>query len=129
MVPQGSTLLNTEYFDNLIETANNIQTCAELQLVANEAMASLGAVKEALNDEIAKLAPILALLTAPGVNLGQVVTWITNFIDGVLRPMYEPYITYEAQLILLTAKIAELTAALNDAAARIPHCTIHITPP
>lgn len=123
MTPQGSSIINTEYFDNLIQSVENVQTCEELQKIASDAMATIGAVNGAITEEMAKLAPILALLTAPGANLTQIVTWITSLINGVLRPMYEPYITYQAQIVALTAKVAQLTSAINDAKSRIPHCS------
>lgn len=124
-VPQGSATLNTAYFDALIARINGFDVCADLQAAVNDATSSIGDVKAAINAEMAKLAPILALLTAP-TSLGALITWAQNMINGVLQPIYQPYLTYEAQLIALATEISRLTAAISAAEARITSCSISI---
>jgi hypothetical protein len=126
MNPQGSTALNSEFFTDLIAQINAIDLCADLQVVVNEAFASLSAVKAAIEAEIASLDPILALLTAPGANLGAIVTWIEGLITHVLTPYTIPIATYTAQLAQLASQIAAVIAAVEAAAARIVNCTITI---
>lgn len=119
-------LLNTEYFSNLTDSIGSCSSCEQLQDLTDEAFQSIGDLKNSIADEMEKLAPIFALLTAPGANLGQIVTWITGFITNVLTPMYKPYLTYTAQLVELTTAVAELAAAIQSASHRFPSCDITI---
>jgi hypothetical protein len=124
--PQGSTTLNTAWIDSVIAQVNAIQSCGGLQGVVDDAMGSLSAVKAAIEAEMAAIAPILALLTAPGANLSALATWIGNYISHVLAPQYAPYTTYVTQLTLLITKVGQLTAAIAAAEARILNCSITI---
>lgn len=126
MIPQGSTLINTDSFTNIIESINSAQACDELQEIVNSAMASVNVVKENIESELAKLAPILAITTPPGANPAAIVTWITDFISTTLTPMVKPTITYADQLTATLAQIASLTTAIEDAAERFTSCSITI---
>lgn len=127
MQPQGTALLNAAFFASLTAQAQNIETCAELQALATTAMASIQAEKNAIEAQITALAPILALLTAP-TSPTAAVTWIANFITGVLTPQYKPYLNYATQLTDLAASIASFTSAIESAAALIPSCTVTVPP-
>lgn len=126
MPAQGSQLVNTDYITNLTNSINAAGSCAELQVLVNQAFSSLGSIKAGINAELASLAPILALLTLPSASPGAIVSWLTGFVTNVLTPQLKPTITYAAQLTALGAQIASLTAAINTAMARIPSCSISI---
>lgn len=126
MIPQGSTLINTETFTSITESVNSANSCAELQAIVSSAMASVNVVKDNISSELAKLTPILAITTPPGANLGAIVTWITDFISTTVTPMVKPTITYADQLTATAAQIASLTAAINAASAKFPSCSITI---
>jgi hypothetical protein len=128
MQPQGTSVLNAAYFTALTAEINNLQTCAELQALATTVMASIQAEKNAIEAQLAALAPILALLTVPGANLSAIVSWISNFITSVLTPIYLPYINYATQLAQLTAAVATLATAIENAAANITSCTVTVPP-
>lgn len=109
-------LLNSQYFDNLVLSVNAAQTEAELQALVNTVYADLSLIESTITSQLAFLAPINALLTVPGANFGDIITWITGVI-GVLTQMYAPFITMTAQLAALPADIASLSAAIASAAA------------
>lgn len=127
MNPQGSSIINTQYFDKLTQQINSINTCAELQIVVNQAMATFQAQITALEQQLIDLLPAQALLTVPH-DLASVITWITGMINMTVGPLYQTYLTYTAQLTALLGAIANLTAAMENAATRIEHCTIVIPP-
>jgi hypothetical protein len=120
------TQLNLEYYQNLTKQVNNVGSCARLQELSTEAMGSLNAQIAGLNEQIAALQPLLALLQPPSANLGQVISWITNFINTYLAPTIKPYTVELTQLTLITAQIAELQQAISSASVKFPNC--HITP-
>lgn len=126
MVPQGSSIMNTQQLTNLTTSINGAGSCEELQSLVSEAFDSINAVKDAIAMELAMVQPLLALLSAPGANLGQIVNWITGLITNVLTPMYKPAITYAAQLAALTAQISALQSAIASAQAKFPSCSISI---
>ena len=124
MIPQGSTLINTDHFVNLTASVNACESCAQLQSLTNDAFASMNAIKAGIQTELAALAPILALLSPPSASPGAIVSWITGFISGTLTPMVKPTITYAAQLSATLTQIANVTAAIEAAAARLTSCSI-----
>jgi hypothetical protein len=126
MVPQGSTLINTDHFVNMTASINACDTCAQLQSVVNDSFASLNSAKAAIQAELAKLMPALSLLTLPSADPGAILSWLTNFVSFTLTPMLKPTITYGAQLTAMLAQIAQVTAAIEAAAARLTSCSITI---
>ena len=125
----SGSVLNTEYFNNIISQFGAVQNCAVLQAEVDQIWAGLQSQVNDINAQVAVLLPIISLLTAPGLDLGAIVTWITNFISAFLTPYAIPYTNYATQLTALIAQIATLTTAVNDAAARIGgSCTITIPP-
>ena len=131
----GSTSpVNPDYFSNITAQIEKIGdlgaaevagACAALQEQVDNTFSGLQAQINDLNAQLAALAPILALLSAPG-NPTAVITWITNFIEGFLTPYVIPYTTMAAQLISLGSQITSLTSAVESAEAKIPGCSIII---
>lgn len=125
MIAQGSTLLNTAMLNSLTTRVNRAGSCAELQALATEAMESLIAVKGGMTAQLALLAPILALLTAP-TSPTEVITWVADFITSFLTPYVVPYATVTAQLAELTTQVATLAAAMESKAAAFESCALTI---
>jgi hypothetical protein len=126
MIPQGSTSLNAEMFAQLRARIDACDVCADLQAIVNEAFASLSALKAAIDEELERLAPILALLTVPAVNPGAIVSWISDYITSVLTPQIKPYLVQIEQLQKIVTEIAAVTASIQAAAARMTNCSISI---
>lgn len=124
MVPQGSSLIDTKYFEDLTQSVNNVQTCEELQALAAQAFASIDAAKAAIQLELEKIQPMLALLQGPSANLGQIVTYLNSLIANLITPIVKPSITYNLQLTATLAALASLASAVQDAASRIGSCTV-----
>ena len=127
MTPQGSNLIDVEYFNNMTRAINAASTCEELQALVDESFKSLASTKKAIQEELAKIAPMLALLTPP-TSLGAIISWVKTFITSYLTPMVKPYLTYASQLTAMLAQIAALTAAIENAAKRLTSCQIKIPP-
>jgi hypothetical protein len=124
-VAQGSTIFNTQVIDTITAQVNAAQSCAELQALITSRMDSLIATKLGINDQIALLAPLVSLVTAP-TNPAEVLTWITNFITGFLEPYILPYNNYSLQLIQFEAQVTTLVAAMTAKANSFEHCTVTI---
>ena len=118
MQPQGTSLLNTAWIDELTNDINQIDACAALQALVNTAMATLQAEVNAIEAQIAALLPLIVIPT----NLAGVIAWITKFID----PQIQAYLNYVAQLEQLLTAIAALTQAIQGAAERLTHCSITV---
>ncbi len=129
MNPQGSGLINTEYFASLTQQAQGCKTCEDLQRFSTEAMGSLQAQMGAIAENMAVFQPMLALLEPPTADPAKLLTWITDYISAVLTPQLKPAITMVAQIPVLTAAVAELASAIQDAAASLPSCSIDIEVP
>lgn len=124
MNPQGSQIVNLEYYTQLTASVNAASSCAQLQALYSEAMASVTATQGAINSELALVMPLLALLESPATNPGAIVSWITSFITLFLTPMVKPSITYVDQLAAITEQITALASAVNSASSKFPDCTI-----
>lgn len=122
MIPQGTSLIDTSYFDSLTAQVNGIQgtgACEEVQDIVDAAAASINAELTAIRAQIAKLLPATSL---PSANLGSIVTWITNFAAPLITA-YNNLIATEAAVL---SAVANLEAAVAAAAARLTSCTITI---
>lgn len=129
MVPQGSTLTNKSYIAKLTDSVNACQDCSILQELADEGMASIGAMKAGIEKELAELMPVLSLLTPPSIDPTKIVTWITDFITHTLTPMTKPTSTYALQLAELMTQLQELSAAITSAASRLQSCSVNVSIP
>ena len=118
----GQLPINPDYFMNQIARLESAGSCAELQEMTTEIMASLKGMTDGITAQMESIAPILALLQTPS----NPITWIASFITHVLTPMYKPYISYTAQLAQVIISIAELTTTIQTLQARFPSCTINI---
>lgn len=125
MLPQGNSILNTQYFSSLTDRVNNCGSCEELQIIVSEAFASINAGQSAVQAQIDALKPMLALASAP-TDLGSVISWITNLINGFLNPLIKPYATYATQMSQLSTQMASLTAAIENAAGKFPSCAVNV---
>ncbi|MCC7632574.1 hypothetical protein [Stenotrophomonas rhizophila] len=126
MNPQGSLPFNAETFERLADQINAVQSCAELQALTDEAMQSANALLAGIGAQMSALQPMLALLSPPGVNPAQIVTWITDFITAFLQPYVKPMLVLPLQIAQITAAIAKLQAAIESASSRIGSCSIEM---
>jgi hypothetical protein len=125
MQPQGSAPFNPAYFQALTHQINSVRDCQDLQVLVDEAFASIQAQMSAIAAQLSAITPLLALLEPPK-NLLQLIGWIGNFITHFLKPYLKPYVTYALQVAELTIAIAALTEAIQNAAANIQTCSITV---
>ncbi|HEX8583052.1 MAG TPA: hypothetical protein VF680_01415 [Allosphingosinicella sp.] len=116
-------MIDAKFFTAARARIDAVTTCPDLQ----DAAAMLGSIAGVQGDIAARLAdlqPVLALLAAPDANLAKIVTWITDYINAVLKPYVRPIELYAAQLAALAAEAAMLEAAIGAKAAAIGNCEI-----
>jgi hypothetical protein len=102
--PHGSALVNAPFFESSIAAVNGAVSCAQITAASTDAVASLQAEIATVTSQLALLGPLVVVPT----NLPEVITWITNFI----APMVITQTNATAQIALLNAKLAALTAAI-----------------
>ncbi len=127
MIGQGSAQLDAAWFANLSARISGIQSCPELQDLVADAIADINAVKSAIGAELALLQPVLALIEAPGADLGKIATWISSFIGSFLTPYTRPVAIYASQLSAMEAQIASLLAAISAKAAEFTGCVVAVS--
>jgi len=110
------SLLSPNFFTNLQNQLNGAESPEELQSIINKIFADLSLMESTMTGQIDLLGPIAALLTAP-ISPTQAVTWIGNFINDFLQPIYIPYAKQIAQLAALASEISTLTSAINSIAS------------
>ena len=123
MNPQGSSIINTEQIDSLKARVESCNTCEQLQEVTTSVMETIDAEKDAILAQIAKLAPLAALLDVP-TDPQEVIGWITGFINDFLKPTLTPSATYQLQLAAITAASVDLTDTINKKKNEIASCSI-----
>jgi hypothetical protein len=117
--------LNLQWFLNVQASISGAGTAEELQQIISTAFADIAPLNSTIESQLAYLAPIEALLTAP-LNPAEVITWVSNFITGFLGPYYAPQIQLTAQLASIITQIAALTALAEEvASAKFPGITIN----
>lgn len=122
------SLTNPEYFTNLTNQVKLCSSCAELQSLTDEVIASLQSQKDAIQAEIDAYAPMIALLTLSISDLPSVITFLENLVENYLTPQLKPYITLAAQLTEFLAAVTSLASAIEAAASSIKGCTVTVPP-
>ncbi len=128
MNPQGNSIVNVPQFEKMLERVNNVNSCEQLQRVTDDLLESLYAQLKAVTDQMEKVAPILALLEAP-TSPSDVITWIADFIENILHPLYAPMLTYPTQLATQGVQITTLIAAILSKASEFTSCSIDVPSP
>lgn len=132
-LPNCFNILNLDYFINVKAQVSKSATLQELQDIVNKVFADISLLESTIQSQIDKLTKLNVLLTIPGIDPTQIVTWITNFVNDFLTPIIQPLVNFEAQLAALAAQVAELISSIEAAAARlgvtitIPTITISCT--
>jgi len=119
VIPQGSAVINTAYFDSLVDRLNSAVDISDLQDTVDDAFGSLSAHKAAVMAQIEALAPFLALLNPPTIDPSKIVTWITSLITTQIAPQVQVYTQYATEIAMLTSKVGELTSAVSAAEQRL----------
>ncbi len=117
--------INIDYINSLIDKINASSNCSELQENINFVMERLNKQMQSLTDQLSKASGIAALLEIP-TNPISAVLWIKNFIEGVLMPMYQPYLTAIAQITALANAIQDIISSINAKLNTIQGCSINI---
>jgi hypothetical protein len=102
------TLLNADYFSNLVTQINESGTEAQLQTLVTKVYGDLSMLVSTMTGQIGLLAP---LLTAP-TDLPSVITWITSLIESFAKPSANLALSLAA----ITTQVATLTAAIEAVA-------------
>lgn len=113
--PCDARLIKLQKTIDSISTANTI---AKVTKLAAKATTHLNKALASANEEVAKAAPYIALLTAP-TTPSEVITWASNIITTLITPMVKPYATEAAEVICIASMGALITSAVADATARL----------
>lgn len=124
----GAPPLNANYLPNITNQINHISQnvnavnpCALIQTLVNDIMPDLQIQISAINLNISLLLPVITL---PGLSLGSILGWISNFT----APHLQAYLNYAIQLEQMMAAIGQLVSAIETAASRLENCNINIPP-
>lgn len=115
-LPKCFSILNADYFTNLIPQINATASESELQDLVNRVYGDLSTLVSTIQSQIALLGPIEALLSPP-TDLGSLISWVGNFITGFLTPYLTPFLNYAAQLTAIADQVTSLTSAIESAAS------------
>ncbi len=127
MQPQGSTPVNLAVFEGFQKRIEGCASCEQLQEVTAELFASVTATMDGMLAQLEALQP-LANLTIPGANPAQIVTWITDFTNALIKPMIAPTLVIPIQIATITAQMAQVTAAVQEKMAQFESCTVPVPP-
>ena len=127
MNQQGCNIIDLNFFASISASVSACGSFDELQALTTQSLNSIGATTQAINAQVALMAPIAALLS--GITTpGAAVTWINDFIAAFLTPLVVPSVTMAAQLPLLAAQVATLQAAITAKALSFGSATISFPP-
>lgn len=123
MIPQGSTIINTQKYDDILAQIESANSCKVLQELTTKALESVKAEQDAIQAQSDKVAPLLDLLEAP-TDPSAVIDWIKGLIDNLITPLTLPAINYPLQQAATAVKIAEILDAINKKASTFTDCSI-----
>lgn len=122
-IPTGG-IINTAYYDSIVQRIESCGTCDDIQKALDDATAGVTDQIANMTARLAVLQPYIALATAPGADPSKIVTWITDFIAAQITPMVNASITIPLQIAQLATMPAEFISAANAAKDRIGSCSI-----
>lgn len=117
------TVINTDYYTQLIKQIDDVTSCAELQLASTAIIKSLQEQLQAAQDQLAKVQPLLDLLTPP-TSPDEVIDWITGLIDNLIAPLAKPALSYQIQIAAMSASLIEVIDKINEKASLFTDCEI-----
>lgn len=117
-----SQLVNTDYFTDMTNAVKSAKSCAELNAITADIMASLQAEMAAINAQTSAIWALGSIDLTSITNLGTAIAAIKLLIS----PYAMAYATYAAQFPAMAAQIAQLEAAIAAAAASFPTCGVPI---
>jgi hypothetical protein len=117
------TLINTEYYANVLKQIDEVTSCTQLQATTNQVIADIQKQIEVITAQIEKIAPIAALLEAP-TSPDEVIEWISGLIEGVIKPLVAPIVTYQSQTAALVITLGQVINKINEKAADFNNCEI-----
>jgi len=117
------SIINQDYYDNLLTQIDNATSCAELQATASIVIQAMREQLAVIEQQLAKVNPILELLNAPS-SPDEVIDWIKGLIDNVIKPLAAPALTYESQTAFLVKQIGLTIDKIKDKANQFVNCEI-----
>lgn len=117
------TAINTEYYSNVLKQIDEVTSCAQLQATTDIVITSLQKQLDIIAAQIAQIAPIAALLEAP-TSPDEVIEWIGGLIEGVIKPLVAPIVTYQSQTAALLLVLGQIINKINEKAADFTNCEI-----
>jgi len=117
------SIINQEYYDNLLTQIDNVSSCAELQATASIVIKTMQDQLAVIEEQLAKVNPILELLSAP-TTPDEVIDWIKGLIDNVIKPLAAPALTYQSQTAFLVIQIGLTIDKIKDKANQFANCEI-----
>lgn len=125
----GGQIINTAYYDSLIDRIKSCGTCEDIQSALDDATSGVTDQVSALTEKLAVLQPYLALLSMPGANPGAIVTYLQDLANALIKPYVDAAIQVPLQIAELATLPAKFVAAAEEAKNRIPSCTINFAQP
>lgn len=126
MIRQGASPINTGYFDSVVSAIDAAPTCEDLQAVISRALPSIDGLQAAMNQQVAALQPLVALLTAPSANPGAIVGWIQGLVNNYLTPSVKPITALTQQLVQMQAQLARINAAIAAKQSQLTSCGLAV---
>jgi len=117
------SIINQEYYDNLLTQIDNVSSCAELQATASIVIKTMRDQLAIIQEQLAKVNPILTLLNAP-TSPDEVIDWISGLIENVIKPLAAPALTYQSQTAFLVIQIGLTIDKIKDKANQFANCEI-----
>jgi hypothetical protein len=121
------SLINTEYFDQLINTIDTVPDCQTLKDIAAEYLEQIQKQIQEQTDAIARIAtPDLEILATTPTTLPEQIAWTAAYIDYNIAPVIEEISNITSQITATQAQLARLISAIGNKASQFTNCTVPI---
>src|SRR5882672_2435216 len=121
-----SAIVNLAHFTNTIKASHNASCCELVSLIPEQ----INTITTEINDIIKDLGILggtFGLLKTP-FNLGQVIGWISGFINLVVGLNLSAFIKKEAQLVALIAEATTVVTEVASALSNLGGCAESFLP-
>lgn len=117
------TTINTAYYANVLKQIDDVTSCAQLQAATDKIIGDLQKQLDVIVEQLEKIAPLLALLEVP-TTPDEVVEWITGLIEGLIKPLVAPALTYQSQAAALVLTLGQIINKIAEKKNDFDNCEI-----
>lgn len=116
----------SQWADQIKKDIDSSVTCQDIKNIEQEVQKVLQAQEKALEKMLEGLASYLPLLTMPGANPAEIVSFLGKLVTGTVQPFVTAYEQVMSEITEVTSDITEIASAMENKISEMESCVASI---